>query len=64
MSLAAPGDWSSTVLEEGEAMPCEIDDSLWTYVTTTQVTPAQGILLESNAYDMPGHFGSSSVSMN
>ena len=55
---------NGTVLEEGEAVPSETDDSLWTYVTTTQVTPAQGILLDANAYDMPGHFGSSSVSMN
>ena len=55
---------NGVVLEEGEAVPSETDDSLWTYVTTTQVTPAQGILPDANAYDMPGHFGASSVSMN
>ena len=55
---------NGTILEQGEAVCSETDDSLWTYVTTTQVTPAQGILLDANAYDMPGHFGASSVSMN
>ena len=55
---------NGVVLEAGEAVPSETDDSLWTYVTTTQVTPAQGILLDANAYDMPGHFGASSVPMN
>jgi hypothetical protein len=38
--------------------------SLWTYVTTTRVTPAGSILLDANAYDLPGNFGASSVAMN
>ena len=52
------------ILEQGEAVRSAIDDSLWTYVTTTQVPPAQGLLLDANAYDMPGNFGASSVAMN
>jgi hypothetical protein len=64
MSLAAPVDWASTVLEEGEAASSETDDSLWTYVTTTQVRAARGILLDANAHHLPGHFGSSSISLN
>ena len=55
---------NGTILEQGEAVRCATDVSLWTYVTTTQVTPAQGILLDANAYDLPGNFGSSSVTMN
>jgi hypothetical protein len=55
---------NGTVLEQGEAVPAGTGGSLWSYVTTTQVTPAQGILLDANAYDLPGNFGSSSVPMN
>ena len=55
---------NGSILEQGEAVPAGAGSSLWTYVTTTKVTPAQGILLDANAYDLPGHFGSSSVPMN
>ena len=55
---------NGTILEQGEAVPSGTDGSLWTYVTTTRVTPAQGVLLDANAYDLPGNFGSSSVAMN
>jgi len=55
---------NGSILEQGEAVPSEIDGSLWTYVTTTRVTPARGLLLDANAYDLPGNFGSSSVPMN
>ena len=55
---------NGAILEQGEAVPSGTDGSLWTYVTTTQVTPAQGILLDANAYDLPGNFGSWSVPMN
>src|SRR5690349_18399023 len=55
---------NGSILEQGEAVPSGRDGSLWTYVTTTQVTPAQGILLDANAYDLPGNFGSTSVAMN
>ena len=55
---------NGTVLEQGEAVQSGTGGSLWSYVTTTQVTPAQGILLDANAYDLPGNFGASSVAMN
>jgi hypothetical protein len=55
---------NGSILEQGEAVPSETDGSLWTYITTSQMTPARGILLDANAYDLPGNFGSSSVPMN
>ena len=55
---------NEAILEQGEAVRSATAGSLWTYVTTTQVTPAQGILLDANAYDLPGNFGSSSIAMN
>ena len=55
---------NGSILEQGEAVPSATDGLLWTYVTTTQVTPAQGILLDANAYDLLGNFGSWSVPMN
>jgi hypothetical protein len=53
-----------TILERGEAVPSETDGLMWTYVTTTQVTPAAGILLEAKAYDLPGNCGSASISLD
>jgi hypothetical protein len=55
---------NGTILEEGEAVRSATDDSLWTYVTTTQVTPARGLLLDANAYDLPGNFGAMSYQLN
>ena len=55
---------NGAILEQGEAVQSGTGGSLWTYVTTTQMTPAGGILLDANAYDLPGNFGSSSVAMN
>lgn len=55
---------NGTILEQGEAVRSESDGLLWTYVTTSQVTAAPGLLLDANAYDLPGNFGSSSVSLN
>jgi len=55
---------NGTVLEQGEAVPSESDGLLWTYVTTTNVAPAPCVLLDANAYDLPGNFSASSVSLN
>jgi hypothetical protein len=55
---------NGTVLEEGDAEPVGKNVLLWSYVTTTNVTPAQGLLLDANAYDMAGNFGAMSVSLN
>jgi hypothetical protein len=52
-----------TILERGEAVPSETDGLTWTYVTSTHVTPAAGILLEAKAYDLPGNCGAASVSL-
>lgn len=55
---------NGTVLEEGEAVRSEHDSMLWIYTTTTAITPAPGVLLDASAYDMPGNFGTTSVSLN
>jgi hypothetical protein len=34
---------------------------LWIYTTTAEVTATPGLLLDASAYDLPGHFGASSV---
>ena len=55
---------NGTILEQGEAVRSEVDGLMWTYVTTTQITAAPGLVLDANAYDLPGNFGSSSISLN
>lgn len=55
---------NGTILEEGEALPSETDGLLWTYVTTTDVAAAPGILLDANARDMAGNIGAASVPMD
>lgn len=52
-----------TILEQGDAVPSETDGMTWIYVTTAQVTPAAGILLEARAYDLPGNCGSATLSL-
>ena len=54
---------NGTILEQGEAVPSETDGALWTYVTTTEVTPAAGVLLDAKAYDLPGNCGTASISL-
>ena len=54
---------NGTILERGEAVPSETDGMTWTYITTAQVTPAAGILLEARAFDLPGNCGSASISL-
>ena len=55
---------NGSILEQGEAVPSATDGLLWTYVTTTDVPTSPAPLLDANAYDMPGNFGSWSVPMN
>ena len=55
---------NGTILERGEAVPSEDDGLLWTYVTTSQVNGGAGVLLDANAYDLPGNCGASSLSLN
>lgn len=55
---------NGTILEEGEAIPSNQDGLLWTYITTTNVAAAPGILLDANAYDLAGNFGAQSIPMN
>ena len=55
---------NGTILEEGDAVPAEDNVLLWSYITRTVVTPAQGLLLDANVYDMPGNFVATSVPMN
>ena len=55
---------NGTILEEGEAVPSSQDGLLWTYITTTNVAAAPGILLDANARDLAGNVGASSISMN
>jgi hypothetical protein len=52
------------ILEQGEAVPSEMDSLLWTYVTTTDVRGTPGLQLDANAYDLPGNFGATSISLN
>jgi hypothetical protein len=55
---------NGTILEEGDAVPADDNVLLWSYVTTTNVTPAPQLLLDANAYDLAGNFGAMSVAMN
>ena len=55
---------NGTILEEGDAVPAEDNVLLWSYVTTTIVTRTPELLLDANAYDLPGNFGAMSVPMN
>ena len=55
---------NGTVLEQGEAVPSEYDGLMWSYTTTTDINSAPGVLLDANAYDLPGNFGALSVSLN
>ncbi len=52
------------ILEQGEAVRSQTDGLLWTSATTTNLMGTPNLQLDANAYDLPGNFGASSVSVS
>jgi hypothetical protein len=48
---------SDIIVEEGDAVPSEIDGLLWTYTTQTAMPEISPLFLAATAHDLPGNVG-------
>ena len=55
---------TTTPLEEGDAVPSEVDGLLWIYTTKTVIAQTPATHLDAYAYDLAGNFGASALELN